>query len=60
MIRFTLNGQAVETDIYTDTPLLWVVRDYFKLKGVKVMSWHPQFRWWGNVPYESPVCPPLH
>ena len=35
MIRFTLNGQAVETAIDVDTPLLWVVRDHFKLKGSK-------------------------
>ena len=35
MIRFTLNGQAVETAIDADTPLLWVVRDHFKLKGSK-------------------------
>ena len=35
MIRFTLNGQAVETDIDADTPLLWAVRDCFKLKGSK-------------------------
>ena len=41
------------------TELIDVLRS-FKLKGVKVMSWHPQFRWWGIVAYESPVCPPLH
>lgn len=35
MINFTLNGQAVETDVSSDTPLLWVIRDYFKLKGSK-------------------------
>ena len=35
MFRFTLNGQAVETAINADTPLLWVVRDHFKLKGSK-------------------------
>ena len=27
----------------------------FKLKGVKVVGWHPQFRWWGNVVYGSLV-----
>lgn len=35
MIRFTLNGKTVETDDAPDTPLLWVVRDTFKLKGSK-------------------------
>ena len=35
MIKFTLNGKAVETDESADTPLLWVVRDTFKLKGSK-------------------------
>ena len=35
MIKFMLNGQAVETDLDADTPLLWVVRDHFKLKGSK-------------------------
>lgn len=35
MIQFTLNGQSVETDLASDTPLLWVVRDHFKLKGSK-------------------------
>lgn len=35
MIAFELNGQRVDTDAPEDTPLLWVVRDYFKLKGSK-------------------------
>lgn len=35
MIKFTLNGQVVETDDAPDTPLLWAVRDTFKLKGSK-------------------------
>ena len=35
MINFTLNGQAVQTDADPSTPLLWVVRDHFKLKGSK-------------------------
>jgi isoquinoline 1-oxidoreductase alpha subunit len=35
MIRFQLNGEAVQTDDAPDTPLLWVVRDTFKLKGSK-------------------------
>lgn len=35
MIKFTLNGKPVQTDVSEDTPLLWVVRDEFKLKGSK-------------------------
>ena len=35
MIHFTLNGETVQTDVDPNTPLLWVVRDYFKLKGSK-------------------------
>lgn len=35
MIQFILNGQAVETDDSPDTPLLWSVRDTFKLQGSK-------------------------
>jgi isoquinoline 1-oxidoreductase alpha subunit len=35
VITFHLNGQAVETNLSPDTPLLWVVRDEFKLKGSK-------------------------
>ena len=35
MISFTLNGQQVSCDLPDDTPLLWVVRDYFRLKGSK-------------------------
>ncbi len=35
MIEFTLNGQTVQTDDSPDTPLLWVVRDTFKLTGSK-------------------------
>ena len=35
MISFTLNGEAVSTDVDASTPLLWVVRDAFKLKGSK-------------------------
>ena len=34
-IEFTLNGTRVRTDDDPDTPLLWVVRDTFKLKGSK-------------------------
>ena len=35
MIEFTLNGMTVQTDDDPSTPLLWVVRDTFKLKGSK-------------------------
>ena len=35
MLEFHLNGTAVRADVEPDTPLLWVVRDHFKLKGSK-------------------------
>ena len=35
MVAFTLNGRPVETADAPDTPLLWVVRDTFGLKGSK-------------------------
>jgi len=35
MISFSLNGRVVDTDVSPETPLLWVVRDVFKLKGSK-------------------------
>ncbi|MDJ0926065.1 MAG: (2Fe-2S)-binding protein [Gammaproteobacteria bacterium] len=35
MIAFNLNGQPVTTEAEPDTPLLWVIRDEFKLKGTK-------------------------
>ena len=35
MIEFTLNGETVRTDEDPNTPLLWVVRDQFGLKGSK-------------------------
>jgi isoquinoline 1-oxidoreductase alpha subunit len=35
MIKFTLNGIKMSTDAPTDTPLLWVIRDEFGLKGTK-------------------------
>lgn len=35
MIRFTLNGRAVEVEVDADTPLLWVVRDDLGLTGTK-------------------------
>ena len=35
MIKFTLNGQPVSADVTEQMPLLWVIRDYFKLTGSK-------------------------
>ena len=35
MINFQLNGGTVSTDEAPDTPLLWAIRDTFKLKGSK-------------------------
>ncbi|MEM7406611.1 MAG: (2Fe-2S)-binding protein [Pseudomonadota bacterium] len=35
VIGFVLNGRRVETSDAPDTPLLWTVRDTFKLKGSK-------------------------
>lgn len=35
MITFNLNGQSVTTPDDPSTPLLWVIRDTFKLKGSK-------------------------
>lgn len=35
MIVFTVNGEHVEFDGATDTPLLWVLRDDLKLTGTK-------------------------
>ena len=35
LIEFTLNGNTVRTNDAPDTPLLWVVRDTFGLKGSK-------------------------
>jgi len=35
MIEFTLNGETVLSDDDPTTPLLWVIRDTFKLKGSK-------------------------
>lgn len=35
MISFVLNGEQVQVDVPADAPLLWVVRDLFKLKGSK-------------------------
>jgi len=35
MIEFHLNGQKVTSSASEDTPLLWIIRDEFKLKGTK-------------------------
>ena len=35
MIEFTLNGRTVSATATPDTPLLWVIRDEFGLKGTK-------------------------
>jgi len=35
MIEFSLNGKKIRTDAEADTPLLWVIRDEFGLKGTK-------------------------
>lgn len=35
MITFKLNGTQVEANVPADMPLLWVIRDHFKMKGSK-------------------------
>ena len=35
MIKFMLNGDEVSSHASDDTPLLWVIRDEFDLKGTK-------------------------
>jgi len=35
MIEFMLNGKKMTTTVAGDTPLLWVIRDEFKLTGTK-------------------------
>lgn len=35
MISFKLNGENVSTDVPGDTPLLWVIREHFRLTGSK-------------------------
>src|SRR5262249_39582441 len=35
MVRLTVNGQAHDVDIDSDTPLLWVLRDALGLMGTK-------------------------
>ena len=35
MVKFHLNGSAIDFSASPDTPLLWVVRDFFDLTGTK-------------------------
>jgi isoquinoline 1-oxidoreductase subunit alpha len=35
MVAFTVNGLRREVDINANTPLLWVLREHFKLTGTK-------------------------
>ncbi len=35
MISLNVNGRRVEVDAETDTPLLWVLRDYLDMTGTK-------------------------
>jgi len=35
MIDFELNGRPVSSNVMTDTPLLWVIRDELKMTGTK-------------------------
>jgi isoquinoline 1-oxidoreductase alpha subunit len=35
MVRFTVNGERLETDVSPDTPLLWFLRDNLQLTGTK-------------------------
>jgi len=35
MIALNVNGKRVEVDAETDTPLLWVLRDYLDMTGTK-------------------------
>jgi isoquinoline 1-oxidoreductase alpha subunit len=35
MVRFHLNGMAIDFTAAEDTPLLWVIRDFFDLTGTK-------------------------
>ena len=35
MIRFSVNGQRIETDVAADTPLLWFLRDNLQMTGTK-------------------------
>ncbi len=35
MIRFSVNGQSIETTLAADTPLLWFLRDNLQMTGTK-------------------------
>jgi isoquinoline 1-oxidoreductase alpha subunit len=35
MISLHVNGKVYQVDVSSDTPLLWVLRDYLNLKGTK-------------------------
>ena len=35
MIRFSVNGERIETTVAADTPLLWFLRDNLQLTGTK-------------------------
>jgi isoquinoline 1-oxidoreductase subunit alpha len=35
MLTLNVNGKSVEVDAETDTPLLWVLRDYLSMTGTK-------------------------
>ncbi|MCW8962466.1 MAG: (2Fe-2S)-binding protein [Gammaproteobacteria bacterium] len=35
MISLNINGKQLQADVDSDTPLLWVLRDEFKLNGTK-------------------------
>ena len=35
MIVFKLNGKSLQAEVSVDTPLLWVLRDHFRLTGTK-------------------------
>lgn len=35
MMTLKVNGQLLQTNVGMDTPLLWVLRDHFKLTGTK-------------------------
>lgn len=35
MIEIKVNGKSLQTEASTETPLLWVLRDYLKMSGTK-------------------------
>ncbi len=35
MIRFSVNGERLETNLSADTPLLWFLRDNLQMTGTK-------------------------